>query len=267
MKVSVVIPSYKDPLLHKTIDNLLENSALGDELEVIAVLDGYWPIKPIKDDNRIKVVHLGRNRGMRGAINAGVLVSTGEYLMRCDEHQVFGSNYDAILSTQTEENWIATPRRYFLDPVKWEVMDIPPVDYSKLVTQNLEEGAVKWAGQEWKSRAIERADILIDETMAMQGSCWFMKRTWWDKVIGELQTEGYGPHIQDSHEMVFKTWQAGGKLMVNKNTWHAHKHRSFPRTHNNGTTENPVYFTKSANYAYNLWKEYYEQEIRPLWKI
>jgi hypothetical protein len=40
--------------------------------------------------------------------------------------------------------------------------------------------------------------------------------------------------------MVFKTWKAGGKLMLNKNTWHAHKHRSFARTHNNGTEENPA---------------------------
>ena len=43
-----------------------------------------------------------------------------------------------------------------------------------------------------------------------------MKRSWWDRVIGELQTEGYGPLYGDSHEIVFKTWQAGGHLMVNK---------------------------------------------------
>ena len=94
MKLSIVIPSYKDPLLHKTIDDLLEKSELGNEIEIIPVLDGYWPITPIKDDPRIKIVHLGGNVGMRRAINSGVLVSTGEYLMRVDEHQIFDKGYD-----------------------------------------------------------------------------------------------------------------------------------------------------------------------------
>jgi glycosyltransferase involved in cell wall biosynthesis len=263
MKVSVVIPSYKDPLLQKTIDSLLENSALGEELEIIAVLDGYWPSTVLKDDPRVKIIHLGQNRGMRGAINIGVRYSTGEYLMRCDEHQVFGERYDAILAESCEDNWIVTPRRYFLDTVNWVVMETPPVDYSKLVVQDCGNNIFKWSGQEWKSRAEKRKNTPIDETMAMQGSCWFMKRSWWDQVIGELQSEGYGTHYGDSHEMVFKTWKTGGKLMVNKNTWHAHKHRSFPRTHNYGSAEaSPGWL-----YSYNLWKDYYFKEIKPKWKI
>jgi GT2 family glycosyltransferase len=263
LKLSVVIPSWKDPLLHKTIDSLLENSALGNDIEVIAVLDGYWPVTEIKDDPRVKVVHLGTNMGMRGAINAGVLVGTGEYVMRCDEHQIFGKDYDAILVRDCEPNWIMTPRRYFLDPVKWELMDLPPIDYSKLTVQDCGGGVFKWAGQEWRSRTRERKDVMIDETMAMQGSCWFMPRKWWDEVIGELQSEGYGTHYGDSHEMVFKTWKAGGKLMVDKNTWHAHKHRQFPRTHNYGSAE----ASPGWVYSYNLWKEYFETEIRPKWGV
>ena len=36
--LSIIIPSYKDPLLQRTIDDILEN-AQGD-IEIIAVLDG-----------------------------------------------------------------------------------------------------------------------------------------------------------------------------------------------------------------------------------
>ena len=90
---------------------------------------------------------------------------------------------------------------------------------------------------------------------------WVMSRFWWDNVIGELQTEGYGPMYQDSHEMVFKTWLAGGKLMVNKNTWFAHKHVSFPRTHKYGNTD----FTPNLKYAHDLWRPYYE-EIKNKWQ-
>jgi len=260
-KLSVVIPSYKDPLLHKTIDNLLEKSE--GEIEIIPVLDGYWPITPIKDDPRIKIVHLGGNVGMRRAINAGVLVSTGEYLMRVDEHQIFDKGFDRKILETIEDNWIVTPRRYFLDAKKWEIMDeLKPVDYMIL--------KIGQAGNGRKFSGVERpGDDLqpIQETMAMQGSCWFMKRTWWDKVIGELQNEGYGPLYQDSHEMVFKTWKAGGKLMVNKNTWHAHKHRSFSRTHSNGTKENPSNNESCWAYSIKVWGDYYENEIRPKWKI
>lgn len=254
MKLSIIIPSYKDPVLQKTIDSLLENSVLGAELEIIVVLDGYW--QALKDDSRVRVLHLGKNRGMRGAINAGVDISRGEYLMRVDEHQVFGEGYDKILTETCEDNWIVTPRRYFLDTVKWEVMDIPYVDYAKLKIVNYDRGQ-KFSGVTWNRP--DRKDIVIDETMAMQGSCWIMKRSWWDKVIGELQSEGYGTHYQDSHEMVFKTWKAGGKLMVNKNTWHAHKHRSFPRTHGYGGKLADDCF----KYSLNIWKDYYLKEIKP----
>ena len=101
----------------------------------------------------------------------------------------------------------------------------------------------------------------------MQGSAWLMPHRWWDEVIGELQTDGYGPLIQDSHEMVFKTWKKGGHLMTNKLTWHAHKHRSFPRTHHNGTAENPAKNDEGYAYALKVWRGYYEQEIVPRWQL
>jgi hypothetical protein len=140
-------------------------------------------------------------------------------------------------------------------------MDIPPVDFCKLKIQNAGDGVRKFAGVESKGDDTQ----MIQETYAMQGSCWVMHRKWWDEVIGELQTEGYGPHYQDSHEMVFKTWQKGGKLMVDKNTWHAHKHRSFPRTHNNGTPENPSKNEECWAYSLSVWEDYYN-EISKTWK-
>lgn len=257
--LSVIIPSYKDPLLLKTIDSLLVNSALGDALEIIAVMDGYW--QAVQDNKQVRVVHLGHNRGMRRAINAGVSVSRGKFIMRTDEHCMFGNGFDKIMCDSCDPNWIMTARRYFLDPVNWEVMDKPYVDYEKLVIDKRE----KFTGDPWRSRTLERQSIPVDETMAMQGSMWLMPRAWWDSVIGELQTDGYGPHYQDSHELVFKTWKAGGKLMLNKNTWFAHKHRSYPRTHNEGTVENPSNKHEGWKYALDTWKDYYYKDILPAW--
>lgn len=263
MKLSIVTPLYKEQYLKELMKDILDNSTLGDQLEVIGVMDGYWdPDLPL--DKRIKYVHLGGNRGMREAINAGVLVSKGEFFMRLDSHCMFAKGFDKELTDTCKPNEIMTARRYFLDPVKWERMDIDPVDYERLVIQEAGSGR-KFSGQRWSSRAKERKDVMIDETQAMQGSMWIMPRAWWDKHIGELQTEGYGPAYQDSVEVCMKTWQQGGRLMVNKNTWFAHKHRSFARSHNEGTKENPWVREQSWAYALEQWEDYYTKELLPKW--
>src|SRR3989338_2631594 len=73
MKLSIIIPSHKDPLIHQTIESLLQN--MRGEFEIIVVLDGYIPDVPIKNDPRIKVLALEKNVGMRDAINAGMKLS------------------------------------------------------------------------------------------------------------------------------------------------------------------------------------------------
>ena len=260
MKLSVIIPSYKDPYLQKTIDSLLDNSELGDQLEIIVCLDGYWPSIELKDDDRVRIVHLGKNRGMREAINAGVLVSRGKYIMRTDEHCMFAPGFDRVITERIEDNWIVTAVQYCLDPVNWKVMDEKPVYYQKL---KIRPEHFKFEGVKWHTRTRERKKYRLDETMAMQGSVWVMPRSWWDKVVGPLETEGYGPMYQDSHEMVFKTWKAGGKLILNKKTWFAHKHVSFPLTHNYRRED----YLPCLKYCLDTWKDYYETEIKPKWKI
>lgn len=260
-KLSVVIPSWKDPNLQRTIDSILENSILGDDLEIVVTLDGYWTETPLEGKNLI-VVHKGKNGGMREAINTAVDVATGEFIMRTDEHCIFAKGFDKELTDTCQDNWIMTAVRYFLDVDKWEIMDEKPVVYEKLKSQNLGDGLFKWQGTRWSSREKERKDIMIDETMAMQGSMWIMKKAWWEKVIKKLDTR-YGQMYQDSHEMVFKTWKAGGKLMVNKNTWFAHKHVSFPRTHNHGRKD----YAEGMKFSYDTWKDYYEKEVKPKWNV
>ena len=250
--LSIVIPSYKDKYLNKTIESILTN--VRGEIEIIPVLDGYY--QDVLEDERVHPIHLHKNGGMKNAINTGMRMARGEYVMRLDEHCTLGESFDTILTSQMEDNWVVVPRRYFLDVDKWEVMDIPPVDYEKLI---IDEDHNKFSGVRWTSRTEERKDIPVDETMMMQGSCVVMKKTWWDTVIGELTTEGPLDHYQDQTEIAFKTWQAGGKLIVNKLTWYAHKHRDFPRTHHLPHHLAQPYWHRSLS----LWRDYYEQEIKP----
>ncbi len=51
--------------------------------------------------------------------------------------------------------------------------------------------------------------------------------------------------------------------MLNKNTWFAHKHRDFPRTHNNGTKETPAKQDEGYTYALKVWEDFYLKEIVP----
>jgi len=250
-------------MLVRTIDSLLLNSELGDQLEIIAVLDGYWPTFELRGDPRVIYVHLGKNGGMRNAINTGVAVARGEFIMRLDEHCSFAKGYDRILTGQCKDNQIITATRYFLDVDKWEVMDIEPVICEKLVIQ----GGKKFSGARWRSRDEKYKDQNIIESMAMQGSMWVTPRKWFNEVIGPMESEGYGPAYQDSHDAIFRTWKAGGKFMVTKDTWFAHKHRTFSRTHQEGTKENPWIKEKSWAHGLKLWKDYYEKDIKPAWNI
>ena len=152
-RLSVIIPSYKDPLSMKTIKDMLYKSELGDQLEIICVWDGFYPVYDIINEDRVRYIHLGKNRGMREAINTGIRVSRGKYLMRLDEHCLVGKGFDRILTHQCHPNWVMTARRYFLNPVEWKIIeDMPPVDAERLVIQ----GGVKFAGQRWDKRSEER---------------------------------------------------------------------------------------------------------------
>ncbi len=258
-----MIPSYLDPYHEKTVADIFKNSALGDALEVISVWDGYYPSWEIIEDPRRTFVHLGSNRGMRGAINIGIEIAKGEYFMRLDEHCAFGKGFDKILTDDCKENEVMTATRYFLNPEKWEVMDIPPVYHERLDIINVSEGVRKFHGKPWKEMDHWMRKKQISETEAMQGSMWIANREFFLKTVGILDSDNYGPLIQDSVEVTFKYWQAGGRLMLNKNAWFAHKHRSFKRTHNNGTPENPAQYEKGYAYALSQFEEFYKKNILP----
>jgi glycosyltransferase involved in cell wall biosynthesis len=267
MKLSVVIPSYKDKYNRNTVEDLLKNSELGDELEIIVVQDGYsMPEEWVVKDPRVIYVKQGKNLGMRGSINTGVRVARGEFFMRLDEHCSFGKGYDRILTESCQKNKVMTARRFFLNPERWEVMKEKGfVDYEKLTIQHISNEERKFSGKPWKERNEKRKDVMIDETEAMQGSMWIANRDFFLATVGELQTENFGPLIQDSVEVCMQYWKAGGKLILNKETWFAHKHRDFKRTHNNGSPENPSQNSKGYKHALDLWEEYYLNELRPNW--
>lgn len=233
--ISVIIPSRSDQYLQKTVDDLFAKAEA--EIEVIVVYDGRWANPILKDDPRLIQIHQGEihnNLGMRAAINAGMDVAKGEYVMKIDEQCMVDQGFDVKLAADCEDNWVVIPRRWRLDPEKWMLTtesenDLrPPVDYMYLAYpyERAFDKTCGLHGAEWKERYYERKDILIDDTMSWQGSCYFLKKSYWNQLFPEgLDDVNYGNFTQEAQEIGNKVWLSGGRLIVNKKTWYAHWHK------------------------------------------
>lgn len=230
--VSCVIASRVDQYLQQTVDELL-NKAEGD-IEVIVVLDGYWPSPMLRDDHRVVILHQGtinNNEGMRSAINAGVNIARGEYIFQIDEHCMVSQGYDKRLVSICEDDWVIIPRRKRLDAELWELVNDgrPDVDYMYVeypYVKKREDGYFDKTqglhGAIWKRDRTEE----IDDTPTMQGSCYFLKKSWWDKILPDgLRTDLYGPFTMEAQEVSMPTWLSGGRVVVDKGCWYAHYHK------------------------------------------
>jgi len=185
-RLSVIIPSRSDQYLQKTVDDLLTKAK--GEIEIIVVLDGIWSV--LNDDKRVITIHQGIQHdslGMRAAINAGVAIASGDYIMKIDEHCMLDQDFDEKLIADCEDNWVVVPRRKRLDPENWVNVEDGrrPIDYMYLTNPFMRPGDKTngLRGQEWKEKYDEKKDVLIDDLMTTQGSFYFMKRSWWDKMF------------------------------------------------------------------------------------
>ncbi len=230
--LSIVIPSRSFLYLQPTIDDLIAHAE--GEIEIIIVCDGAWPKPMIKPDKRVIILHHGtvqNNLGMRASINAGMAIAKGKYVMKTDEHTAFDQGYDLKLAADCEDNWIVIPRRYRLDGDNWKLFGPPedprpPIDYMYLAYpyKKLHDKTSGLYGEEDRQRYYDRKDILIDDTMSCQGSCWFMTKKHWER-LGPMDDINYGPFNHEAQELGNKTFLGGGRMVVNKKTWYAHMHK------------------------------------------
>lgn len=258
--LSIIIPSRQPQYLQQTIDDLLIHAE--GEVEVIVIFDGIWPDPIIKDHPKVIVLHQGTihaNKGMKEAINDGIRVSKGQYIMKIDEHCSVDQGYDLKLIRDHQPDWVQIPRRKRLDAESWTLINDgrPDIDYMAVEypynrpfdkTQGLH-------GAEWKRP--ERAEIMLDDTPTMQGSCYFMTRAHWDSVIKRLDSEHYGPFTMEAQEVSLATWLSGGQVKVNKNTWYAHWHKGRTGKGYGFSTEqyknHSILNEKGRLYAINYW--------------
>lgn len=224
-KVSVIIPARNERFLPQTVADILAQ-ARGD-IEVIVILDGYWPEPILEDDARLILIHRSTPRGMRDGINGAAAIAKGDYLLKCDAHCAFGEGFDVILAAECADNWIVVPRRYSLDAEAWQRAEKEPIDAMHYFWPYAHPDDLGLHGRPWRQRARKRKDIWIDEEVTFQGSCWFMDKNHFHDRLQGLNEHGYETFMGEPQEIGLKTqlgpW--GGAIMRNKKTWYAHLHK------------------------------------------
>lgn len=240
--VSVIIPSRNEIYLQKTIDDVLAKAR--GEIEVIAILDGYWPNPPLKDDDRVHIIHRGESRGLRNGVTSGVAMAKGEYIFKLDAHCMLDGGFDVKLVADCAPNRVVVPRRKRLLPETWEleIDSRPDIDYMYLTypyakAKNDIFGAKDELyglhGKNWDAlnKREDLKGVLIDDLMTSQGSAYFMRKDYFEEL--ELLDEAtYGSFRDEFLEVGMKCWLSGGRVVVNKKTWYSHWHKSKGRGYN-----------------------------------
>ena len=249
--LSVIIPARNEQFLVPTVKDILAKAT--GEVEVVVVLDGYWPDPPLPSDKRIIQIHRGKSAGMRSAINAAAEVAKGEYLMKLDAHCMLAEGFDETLSTECDDDWVVIPRRKRLDAEKWCIQDVgkPDIDACYL---GFPDDAKGWGGagmngKVWNARIAARKAILLDDEMTFQGSCWFLHKKYFE-FLELMDEENYGSFGKEPQELCLKAWLSGGQVKRNKKTWYAHLRKG--KQYGRGYHLNKKDFYKATRYT-NLW--------------
>ena len=222
MKLSVIIPSRNEHYLQKTVSDILSKAT--GEIEVLALLDENP--QELKPHPRLRILKKKGKPGLRSAINQAVDAAKGRYIMKTDAHCMFAEGFDEVLKADCDDNWVVIPRRHSLIPETWEInYERPIIDYEFMPFPYRKLTSVRFGGKWWE-RAEARKELLLDEEMAFQGSCWFTTKKHLQNIGGyHIDTSTGDEFVLESEELANKTWLSGGKVMVNKKTWYAHMHK------------------------------------------
>ncbi len=234
-KLSVIIPARNERYLIPTIEDVFKQAR--GEVEVVAVLEGYWP-EGWKDlvakYPHLHTIHHGEAKGMRASINEGAAsaISRGtKYLAKFDAHCCFGEGFDEIIKADMDADWIVVPRRKRLDPETFAPRDDGrlDIDYHYLTfPDNVKDfGGPGLNGRVWEARARERLgkpEFDIDDEMSSQGSGWAMHAAYFERM-SFMDAASYGQFWNEFQELGLSCWLSGGQVKVNKKTWYAHWHK------------------------------------------
>ncbi len=256
MDLSILIPARNEEFLQNTIDDaLLHREA---ETEIIAVLDGQWPEKPLTQNERVNIIYVPVSVGQRAAQNLACKLAKGKYVMKVDAHCSFDQGFDRKMLEmyqKTGDDVTMVPLMRNLHAFDWkcyhcgrkwyqddkpEVCDHCGKDDKIRKKMVWEPRHGSWSQSycfnatpqfnyfgEYKTRPefIEsKKKNGYTETMSLQGSCFMATRENYWKL--SLCDENFGNWGNQGIEVACKTWLSGGRCLVNHQTWYSHMFRT-----------------------------------------
>jgi len=213
--LSIIIPSYNELYLNKTVRDILDKAT--GKIKIFVNIDGIMP-KILVKDSRVTYHHSKKPIGMRDGINLGIEKTESKWIMKVDAHCLFAKGFDEVLKRDCKKNWLMVPRRYSLNAVGWKRGKGRYKDYHYIHSPIWSKRGWRMTPQVW----YKQNEKEIDDTMSIQGSCWFADREFYKKTVGKLDTNRYGSFAGDQLEIGMKYWTKGGRIKVNKKTWYAH---------------------------------------------
>ncbi len=250
-KVSIIIPAFREPYIQNTVDDICAK-AKGD-IEIIVILDGYWPNPILKSNPKLIIIHRSRREGMRKGINSGARIAKGKYLLKCDGHVSFDEGFDLKFIESCKPEWTVVPARYTLNVKTW-ARESKKIDF-----QYIEKGTLK--GRSWPEYEKRVNGENVSDLMTSQGSCWFMHKDWFDKIGCEDEVN-YGMMGREAQEMCLKTWLNGGRYVLTQNTWYAHWDK--PSEH---VVMKQSEKDKSIAYAVDFWMNKWKGKYDVRWLV
>lgn len=262
--LSILIPARNEMFLSKTIDNILEN--IEANTEIIVALDGEWADPPIKDNERVTIVHFEESIGQRGATNAICRLSKAKWVMKVDAHCAFDKGFDRKMLEALEghENWTAVPvmrNLHAFDWVcekcgnRWYQGPTPTHCFSDYDAKNLNpncDGTNFHKDIQWRAKNSPRsASFCFDSEPHFQYFGEYCKTDQYKKDLEEtgitesmslqgscfmltrekywelnICDETFGSWGSQGIEVACKTWLSGGRVVCVQSTWYAHMFRT-----------------------------------------
>jgi glycosyltransferase involved in cell wall biosynthesis len=244
-ELSILIPARNEEWLPETVADVLEHTS--DRTEVIVVLDGAWPVRPLPQHGRVQVIYLPESIGQRAATNLAARVSTAPYICKLDAHCSVADGFDGVLIDAAKElgpgvtqipaqtnlhvfDWVCDPCSFRADQspalrecpqckgkLRKEVVWKPRQNTRTRFWRFTSEPKFDyWNG--YNERPESKGDIC--DVMTSLGACFFMARErFWQ--LGGLDEAG-GVWGSYGIEIACKSWLSGGRHVVNKKTSFSH---------------------------------------------
>jgi glycosyltransferase involved in cell wall biosynthesis len=282
--LSILIPARNEMFLKRTIDDILAHKK--GNTEIIAVLDGDWPMESIPDHPDVHMIIHFQSVGQRAATNEAARLSNAKYLMKCDAHCSFDDGFDIKMMQEMQDNYTMVPLMRNLHAFDWICPDGhrryqgpsgPCKECGKETTRD-----VVWIAKESPKSVSYAFDATphfqyfgdyakrpegqgdITETMSLQGSCFMLTRDKYWKL--NVCDENFGSWGSQGIEVAVKTWLSGGHVLCNKKTWYAHMFRTqggdfgFPYPISGSQQEKAKTFARDLFFN-NKW----DKQVRPLY--